>query len=233
MSTILVTGANRGLGLELVKQYLGQGDQVIALCRDPDNAPELNALSGKLDVEKCDISNFSEVDRLAEKISDTPIDIIINNAGAFGPKEHLTGDLRQSFGHMDYSLWADLFNINCMASMKVAESLIDNIRAGSDKKIINITAILGSIGTTDKGFYAYRSSKAAINMTMRALSIELAAEGITVLMLNPGWVKTDMGGDKAPFTPEQSVRNLRKLISEKGINETGSFFEYDGSTIPF
>lgn len=233
MTTVLITGSNRGIGYELTKQYLNDGCRVIALCRDPIDAAELNQLKGDLQIEKCAVTDFDDVDRVATKLADEKIDILINNAGMFGPKPHKDGDLRQNFGHMDYDLWEQINRINAQTPMKIAESFIDNVRASDQKKIINITAILASITNTAGNFYAYRSSKTAVHMIMASLAKELKPEGITVLMLNPGWVQTDMGGPEAPLTPEQSVTVVRKLITEKTITDTGKFFEYDGSVIPW
>lgn len=233
MTTVLVTGSNRGIGFELTKQYVQDGCRVIALCRAPQSATELSALDGNLCIEKCEITNFNDVDRVAAKLKDEKIDILINNAGMFGPKPHRDGDLRQNFGHMDYDLWEQINRINTLTPMKIAESFIDNVRSSDQKKIINITAILASITNTAANFYAYRSSKTAVHMIMASLAKELEGEGITVLMLNPGWVKTDMGGDEAPLTPEQSITAVRKLIAEKTIGDTGKFYEYDGTAIPW
>ena len=232
MTTILVTGANRGLGLEFVKQYLAEGCDVIAFCRNPATALDLCALSnGKLDIHGVDVTDFATIDAAKEEISDRPIDILINNAGVFGPKPQADNDFRQLMGHLDYDMWDNIMKINALGPVRIVECFLENVLASDQKKIISISAILGSIGGTAGGLYPYRTSKAAVNMAMATLAKEVADRDGKVLMLNPGWVKTDMGGDDAPFTPAQSIENLRKLINQLNSNNSGSFLEHDGTTI--
>lgn len=235
MPTVLVTGANRGLGLEFARQYLAEGWRVIALCRNPEQATDLRGLAGEdtLAIHEVDVSNFEAIDAVAERIRDVPIDLLINNAGLFGPKRTTDDDLRQTFGHMDYDIWSDLLRVNTMAPLKMAEALADNVLAGDQKKIITITSTLGSIAEGDPGYYAYRTSKAAVNMAMATLARDLAPKGVTVLVLNPGWVATDMGGAGAALSPEQSITKLRKIIESAPVAPEGAFIDHDGRAVPW
>lgn len=235
MNTVLITGANRGLGLEFAKQYAEAGWSVIAVCRTNHDQDELRALAGTYDmsIEVADLTDFSAIDDLATKYKDRPIDVLINNAAVFGPKAQSDGDLRQTFGHMDYDIWTDLLRVNLMAPFKMVEAFIDNVRAGTEKKIIAISATPGSITETGKGLNAYRTTKAGLNMAMATLAEDLKPDGITVALFCPGWVKTRMGTDAAPLTPDVSIAGMRQLISELNVKNTGQFRRYNGDTIPW
>ena len=219
MRTVLVTGANRGIGLEFAKQYASDEDQVIAICRNDDYTDELKIISKKnnIRIKLADMSDFKSIDILQNELSGIPIDIIINNAGVFGPKAQADGDLRQSFGHMNYDVWRKLMDINTLAPYKIVESLIENIRLGKDKKVITISSSIASIEDVSPGVNAYRASKCAVNMVMASLAMELKDQGIKFALLCPGWVNTRMGGEKAPITPEVSVSGLRKVINNLSI----------------
>lgn len=235
-STIFVTGANRGLGLEFVKQYLATGSQVIASCRNPDAAAELKTLESQNDtltVYEMDVADHEAIDRVTESLKGRPIDILLNNAGIFGPKRLAENDLRQSFGSIDYDIWAQLVRVNAMAPMKLAENLIPNLLAGKQRKIVSLTSFMGSITHAEAGVYAYRASKAALNITMAALANELAPQNMIVTMFNPGWVKTDMGGDEASVEIPDSISSLRHQIAGLTMANSGQFLDYDGSELPW
>lgn len=235
MRTVLVTGANRGLGLEFVRQYGADGWRVIAVCRSESHIDELRGLQAKshVDIEIVDVADFAAVDALAEKYVGEPIDILINNAGLFGPKARADSDLRQSFGHMDYDIWAGILRVNTLAPYKLVEALHENLRAGTEKKVVTLSSTVGSISEADGGLYAYRSSKAAVNIITAALAKDLAESKVAVAVFCPGWVNTRMGGEAAPLTPAESVAGMRKLISAMSLDNTGQFTRYNGESIPW
>lgn len=235
MPRILVTGANRGLGLEFARQYAEDGWSVIAVCRTDKDNDELKSLADQHDikVEICDLDDFEAINRLAARWVGKPIDVLINNAAVFGPRAKADGDLRQSFGTMDYSLWADLLRVNMMAPFKMIEAFIENIAASDQKKIIALSATPGSITETGPGLNAYRTTKAGLNMAMATLAHDLKPRGISVAPFCPGWVKTRMGTDAAPLSPATSIAGMRALISELTVETTGQFKRYNGEDIPW
>ncbi len=235
MATILVTGANRGLGLELVRQYASDKHRIIAACRNPAEATELTALSQVHDVtvEALDVSDFDAIDSLAADWSYGPIDILINNAGIFGPKAQAENDWRQSFGHMDYGIWEQVIRTNLMAPLKMAEAFIAQIAASDLKKIVSLSSTVGSIAETETGIYAYRTSKAGLNMAMTTLANELRGQEIAVGVFCPGWVRTSMGGTGATVTPRDSIAGLRQRIAELNIEQSPQFLRYNGESIPW
>lgn len=228
--TILITGANRGLGLELTRQYANLGWQVLACCREPDNAVELGQLAASSDlvqVLELDVTRPDQIERLATALKDRPVDILLNNAGTYGQ-----ADAR--FGSTDPHRWLDAFAINTVGPMKVAEALLDNVLAGRRKVIASMSSKMGSItDNTSGGSYVYRSTKTALNMVMRSAAIDLRDRGAIVVLLHPGWVLTDMGGPNAEITVEESVRNLRRILDGLSAEDSGSFFDIDGSIIPW
>ena len=216
MPQVLVTGANRGLGLEFVRQYAQAGWSVFACCRDLENASELRELAnaGNVLLHKLDVGDFGAIKALADQLRGEPIDLLLNNAGLFGPKIQADRDKRQSFGHVDYTIWDTLLRVNTMAPLHIAECFVEHVAASEQKKIVALTSIMGSIADTSGGLYAYRSSKAALNMVMASLAHELAPRGIAVSVFCPGWVKTAMGGPQASIEPEVSIAGLRERIAE-------------------
>jgi NAD(P)-dependent dehydrogenase (short-subunit alcohol dehydrogenase family) len=223
---VLITGANRGLGFEFAKQYLADGWQVYAACRDPDSASELRRLADasghKLRILNLDVTNLSSVKAAAAEVDGQAIDLLINNAGIGGPRG-------QTVGNIDYEAWAKVLDANTMGPMRVSEAFVDNVARSERKLIVTLTSGMGSIAdNTSGGSVAYRSSKAAVNMVMRSLAIDLAPRGITCVVVNPGWVQTDMGGPRATITPAASVTSLRRLIDTLGPAQSGKFFNYNG-----
>jgi NAD(P)-dependent dehydrogenase (short-subunit alcohol dehydrogenase family) len=226
MPTALITGANRGLGVEFARQYLADGWQVYAACRDPESASELRRLADasdhKLRTITLDVTDLTSVKAAAAELKGTAIDVLLNNAGVGGPRG-------QSIGNIDYETWARVLDVNTLGPMRVAEAFVDNIAQSERKLIVTITSGMGSIGDNiSGGAFAYRSSKAAVNMVMRSLAIDLAPRGITCVVIHPGWVQTDMGGSHAPLTPAESVVRLRHLIDPLGPAQSGKFFNHDG-----
>jgi NAD(P)-dependent dehydrogenase (short-subunit alcohol dehydrogenase family) len=231
MPVVLITGANRGLGLEFARQYLADGWQVLASCRDPDSASELQRLakasSGKLTVVSMDVTDAESVHKAATQLDGVAIDLVINSAGIIG----VSG---QRAGNVDYASWAHVLDVNTMGPLRVLEAFIDHIARSKRKLVVTITSGMGSIGdNTSGGSIAYRSSKAAVNMVMRSAAIDLAPRRISCVVVNPGWVKTDMGGPSATLTPQESVTALRRLIETLGLNNSGKFYHYDGNEYPW
>ena len=230
MTTVLITGASRGIGFGLARHHLEAGDTVIAACRTPSKAKELKALKGaaRLRISKLDVTSDKSVAALKEEIGNVPIDILYNNAGIAGPHNQTVDDV-------DYEGWTKTFETNVQGPLRVALAFKDNLKAAKGK-IVNITSGMGSIGALTPGWlmiYAYRSSKTALNMVMRILSFELQKDGVTVILMSPGWVKTDMGGENAAITVEQSVKGITSTIAGIGVDKTGIFVNYDGTVMPW
>jgi NAD(P)-dependent dehydrogenase (short-subunit alcohol dehydrogenase family) len=222
MTTVLITGANRGIGLEFVKQYAADGAEVIACCREPAKAEALKKTKGKVRVIGLDVADPRSVAALKRELGDTPVDILINNAGVGLPPEKKG---------IDYDAWLNVFRVNAMGPMIVSEALRENLKRGRDKKIATITSGLGSIAGNTGGWTPYRASKAAVNSLMKNIAVDWAGDGIRVGILSPGWVKTDMGGPGASLTPEQSVSALRERIAELGPKTSGHFLGHTGHEI--
>ena len=230
MPTVLITSANRGLGLEFAAQYLTDGWHVYAACRQPKSAEKLQRLAqkeDKIDVFAMDVTNGSSIHRAAKKIGDDAIDVLINSAG-------ITGKSGQKTGHVDYASWAQVLDVNAMGPLRVTEAFVDNVARSERKLVVTITSGMGSIAdNTSGGSIAYRSSKAAVNMVMRCAAVDLARRGISCVLVNPGWVRTDMGGPSATLSPKESVTALRRLIETFGPAQSGKFFNYDGREYPW
>jgi NAD(P)-dependent dehydrogenase (short-subunit alcohol dehydrogenase family) len=229
--TVLVTGANRGLGLEFARQYAADGWRVFAGCRSPRDAGELEELAsgsgGRIRVFELDVTHADSVRAAAAELKGQALDLLINNAGVGGPRGDRLGDL-------DYAAWARVLEANTLGPMRVVEAFVDHVASGRDKRIVTITSGMGSIAdNTSGGSYAYRSSKAAVNMVMKSLAIDLAPRGITCIVMNPGWVRTDMGGPRGTLAPEESIRAMREVIGKLKPGDSGKFYNYDGKTYPW
>jgi NAD(P)-dependent dehydrogenase (short-subunit alcohol dehydrogenase family) len=226
--TILITGANRGIGFEFVRQYERDGTRVLACARLPGEAKELLDLAaaskGKVTVHPLDVAADASVAELASEIGAEPIDILINNAGVYG-------GTRQRLGDIDYDGWLRTLNVNALGPVRVTQALRPNLSRGREKKIVAISSMMGSTARHDGGALIYRSSKAALNNAMRGLALALKADGFTVAILHPGWVKTSMGGSGATLNPEVSVSALRKIITSLTPSDSGRYLNYDGSKI--
>jgi NAD(P)-dependent dehydrogenase (short-subunit alcohol dehydrogenase family) len=231
MATVLITGANRGLGLEFCRQYAEQGRHVVACCRNPDDAFDLNTLAGRhpnIQLEALDISEFGQIDALSKKLAGLSIDVLINNAGVY--KDMQSG----GFGQLDYLAWTDSLLINTQAPVKMAEAFLPQIKKSDKKLIVNISSLMGSIADNDSGgSIFYRSSKAALNAAMKSLAIEFKDQSVGVLIFHPGWVKTDMGGPNGLINAEESVTGMRALIKSFSLDQSGSFVKYDGTPMPW
>lgn len=223
MTNVLITGANKGIGLALARQYVAEGAEVIACCRDPASANALEELAASPDssvrIIQLDVADEASIASLKRALSNQPIDILINNAGVSG----LSADRIEVDG------WMTTLRVNALAPMLIAQTLRENVRRSSEKKLVVITSIMGSTSTAGGGKYAYRASKAALNNGMRGLSRDWAGDGILVGILNPGWVKTEMGGgDVAYISPEECARGLFRRIAELTPATSGVFQDYRG-----
>ncbi len=230
MPTLLITGANRGIGLELCKQYLNESWDVHACCRKPKKAKELNELADKnntLTIHELEVTKEKQMDALKKALKDKPVDILINNAGV-----HALG--ASQFGKTDDEAWEEAVAVNLIAPMKMMEHFVENI-AMSDKKLIaSMSSKMGSMNDNGSGgAYAYRATKAALNAVMVSAAHDLRHLDITALILHPGWVRTDMGGPHGETSVEQSGEMLRKILDECDITDSGKFFDIDGTVIPW
>jgi NAD(P)-dependent dehydrogenase (short-subunit alcohol dehydrogenase family) len=232
MPKVLITGANRGIGLEFATQYAEAGWRVFACARDPEQAERLQQLAAyhtdQLSLHTLDISDFAQINQLAAELGDQEIDLLINNAGIYADSRS------RGFGATNYEAWMQAFEVNTMAPLKMAEAFGEAIARSQHKKIINLTSKMGSIAeNTSGGCYLYRSSKAALNMVTKSLALDLAPRGIVAAVLHPGWVKTDMGGPNALITVQQSVTGMRQVIERLTPKHSGQFYAYDGKAIPW
>jgi NAD(P)-dependent dehydrogenase (short-subunit alcohol dehydrogenase family) len=225
MKTVLLTGASRGLGLEFTRQYAESGWRVIATCRDPKGADALRGIAGKVEIHPLDATDFPAIGKLAAKLDDVAIDVLIANAGIIGPRG-------MSPDAIDEAAWAEVFRVNVMAPLALAGAFQKHVERSHERKAIAISSRLGSMGANDDGgLYVYRSSKAALNAVWRSFAID--SQGLIAAVLHPGWVSTDMGGASAPVKPPQSVAGMRKVIAGLGEAESGGFFAYDGEALPW
>lgn len=229
MDTILVTGANRGLGLEFVRQYAEEGARILACCRNPKQADELQALQkqhANIQIYTLDVAQPDNIQALANEIKE-PIDILLNNAGMLEKEEDLESISMDAF--------KETFLVNSVAPLKMAQAFAKQVASSHRKLIASISSSMGSISdNTSGGYYSYRSSKAALNMLMKSAGIDLAPQGIRVLLLHPGWVKTRMGGSEATTEPADSIRGMRKVIRnyQPAPGEV-NFFRYNGEVVPW
>ena len=223
-SSVLITGSNRGIGLALARAYAADGWRVIAACRAPDDARELQALAGDVSLHRLDVTDQDQIAALAADVT-SPIDILINNAGIYGPR-------RPAFGELDAVAWAEVLHVNAIAPIKVAEAFVEHVADSERKTMAFLSSRMGSIGENSSGgTMIYRSSKAALNAAVKSLAIDLAPRGIKAIVLHPGWVKTDMGGAGAPITPEESVAGLRRVIDGVTARVSGRFWSTEGAEI--
>jgi len=225
MPTVLITGANRGIGLEFARQYAADGWKVIATSRDAGKAGDLKAISG-VQVEQLEVTDDASVAALANKLKDVKIDVLLNNAGISGPRGF-------AIGEWDFKAWEEVLSVNAVAPLRVTQAFLPHVRASEKKQVVFISTRMASITLNGGGSAFYRSSKTALNMAVSCLALEVKDRGITCTVMHPGWVKTDMGGAGADITTSESVSDLRKVISGLDIAKTGRFFNYDGAEFPW
>lgn len=226
--TVLITGANRGIGLEYTKQYAEQGHSVYATVRELQKADALQALAGQyahVHVLQLDVADVTAIRALANQLSDLSIDILISNAGVYPPSR---------FGDTDAPAWLHAFQINTLGTYYLAEAFLPHMQRAPQARLIAMTSKMGSIADNGSGGeYIYRSSKTALNMVVKSLALDLRQFNIAVAMLHPGWVRTDMGGPNGLIDTVTSVTGLRKVIDALTMAQSGEFIAYDGKTVPW
>ena len=226
MSSVLVTGANRGLGYEFVKQYSEKGFNVFACCRNighAKNLTELAVASSNIKIYELDVSNIKSIKILSEQLQDKKIDVLINNAGIYRSS---------TVGNINYDDWMESFKVNTIAPYQIVENFLEQIINSDLKKVVSITSKMGSIDdNTSGGSYIYRSSKTALNSMMRSLTHDLKNQGVATLTLHPGWVRTDMGGPGGWINSIESVQGMIKQIDKLTIDDSGKYLDYAGKTI--
>ncbi len=225
----VITGASRGIGLEFVRQLASRGQKVVAGARDPRSASELAALASKheslVSVHPCDVASDDSVAAFAKKISG-PVDVLVNNAGVYGKLQGLES--------LDFADAHATFETNALGPLRVTRALLPQLLESDAKKLVHITSGMGSIqDNSSGGAYTYRMSKAALNMANKSLSVDYARRGLVAVVMNPGWVQTDMGGRGAPTTVHESVSKMLERIDGMTKADNGTFLDYKGGTFPF
>ncbi|MCP4878040.1 MAG: SDR family oxidoreductase [Gammaproteobacteria bacterium] len=228
--TILITGANRGIGLELTEQFAQDGWQVLACCRNPGGATQLQALAERdpsTEIHALDVTNYTQMTSLADQLGNRPIDILLSNAGIYGSKG-------VGFGEVDAEEWRQVLEVNTIAPLMLVQAFVEQVASSQQKLVAVISSKVGSIADNSSGgSYVYRSSKTAVNQVVKSLSIDLASRDIGVISLHPGWVKTDMGGANAEISTDDSVSGLKNILQSAGLAQSGQFIEFNGNSIPW
>ncbi|MDQ3369449.1 MAG: SDR family oxidoreductase [Myxococcota bacterium] len=223
----VVTGANRGIGLELVRQLQARGDEVEACARKPADASELQALaSARVRVHAVDVTDVATVRALAEVLAGAAVDIVFNVAGVYGGPRQSLLQMAEDLALEDV---ARTYDVNAIGALRVSVALLPQLRRGVGKQLVHVTSGMGSItDNTSGGYYAYRMSKAALNMMSRSLAVDLRGEGITSVVINPGWVQTAMGGASAPTPVDESVRGILREVERATLADSGEFLNWKG-----
>lgn len=232
MPTVLITGSNRGLGLEWVRHCAARGWRVVATCRHPESAEDLHALAARhpgARVHRLDVNEPDQIAELAASLQGEALDLLVNNAAVYFERWG-----QDPVGQIDYAAWQETFRVNTLGPMRVTESFLPHLARGQRPLVVAISSNMGSIaGITAPRDYAYRSSKAALNAAMRGLALELLPLGIGVLLLHPGSVRTRMGGASAPIGTEESVQGMLALVDGFVPEMSGRFLRYDGTPLPW
>jgi NAD(P)-dependent dehydrogenase (short-subunit alcohol dehydrogenase family) len=235
MPNVLITGANRGLGLEFARQYALDGWTVIATCRAPEKAAALKRLLKEdvsVQIFQLDVTDPKSIARLANGLKNRPIDILINNAGVVGKGYKKTGQ-EISLNKVDYKEFQRVFETNVFGPLRVTEALLPNLKKGKGKKLVSISSRSGSITNAWNDAIAYGVSKAGLNYAMRGFSFDLKKFKILALNLCPGWTRTDMGSKKATHAVDDSVARLKKVIDKSTMKDTGRYLDRNGKDIPW
>ena len=225
MATILITGTNKGVGLELTKIYAARGDTVYAACRDPAGASALAEVLGEVVILPLVVGDSGSVTAMAEHLAGVTIDIVINNAGMKGPEFE-----EQNTYAMDFDGWAETFNVNSMGPVRVMQALMPNLKQAEAAKVVTITSQMGALSLDMPAAHAYCASKAAVNKFMRLASIDLKKDSVAVGLIHPGWVQTDMGGPRADLTPQESAEGIVAVVDQLSMDSTGGFWKWNGET---
>lgn len=231
---VLVTGASRGIGLEFVRQYAEDGWGVIACCRSPDDAPELREIARRhsaVDVRALDITDHPAIDALARGIGARAIDVLVNNAGIMGAVPFRDNLHRQHFGTVDYQLWSEVFRTNTLGTVKMTEAFADLVAASTQKKIVCLSSVTGSIAESRREALAYTTSKTALNKAMTLIAERVRPRGLIVALMCPGYVKTRMNVGGATVEISDSVSGMRRLIAGFTLADSGTFRRYNGDSI--
>jgi NAD(P)-dependent dehydrogenase (short-subunit alcohol dehydrogenase family) len=230
MANVLITGANRGIGLELTRAYAGAGDRVFTFCRDPASATALNDLAtqttGKVSVHAMDVGDGASIKAGAAALAGAPVDILINNAGVIG------GD-PQTLESIDFDAWEAALRVMTIGPFRVVQALLPNLKAAAGAKVMTVTSQMGASTWPYGGMYAYCSAKAGVNRVMQILAIDLKPHGIIAAMVHPGWVQTDMGGSGADITPVESASGIHQVIAGLSMANTGAFYKWNGEIHPW
>jgi NAD(P)-dependent dehydrogenase (short-subunit alcohol dehydrogenase family) len=227
MATVLVTGANRGIGLEFVREYAADGWRVIAACRKPKKAKDVEQVNGDVTLRALDVADPDSVATFVDESKGDPIDVLINNAGVYL-------DRNIPFGKLDYAGWMTSFQVNTVGPVRIAEALADAVAASNRKLMVFVSTQMASIAENSAGgAYAYRASKAALNAAVKSMAMDLKTRGIACLLLHPGWVRTDMGGKNATLDVRDSVHGMRRVIEGFDLARTGAFLCYNGEPVPW
>ena len=232
MRSVLVTGSNRGLGFEWVRQYAEADWRVYATCRHPEEAEALQALADVhpgISLHRLDVTEPDAIRDLARELSEHPLELLVNNAGVYFERWG-----RDRLGQIDYDDWLTTFEVNTLGAFRVTEALLGSLERGDKPLVANISSHMGSLADINApNDYAYRSSKAALNAASRGLALELQRNGVGLLLLHPGWVRTRMGGEEAPLTPAESVAGMRAVVNRFTSQDQGRFYRYDGVEMPW
>jgi len=230
MPTVMITGVNRGLGLEFLKQYAAHGWRVIGTCRNLDNAAEASAIADtndSVDLYPLEVGDASAIDALAAQLKGTAIDLLVLNAGVLGADTASLGSLGQE-------AFDKVMSINTVTPALMIQAFRSHVAASDRKAIVAMSSILGSIaGNVDGGLYSYRASKAGLNAVLRSAAVDLKPDGSVVLAMHPGWVKTDMGGPGAMIDAQESISGMIKVIDSLEASDSGTFRTYDGGELPW
>ena len=228
--TILITGANRGIGLELTEQFAADGWTVLACCRNPADAKALLALGNRypaIELHALEVTDYAQMASLSAQLRDRSIDILLSNAGIYGPRG-------ANFGDVEAEAWREVFEVNSIAPLMLVQAFVEQVAASRQKLVAVISSKMGSIADNGSGgSYIYRSSKTAVNQVVRNLSIDLAGRGISALSLHPGWVQTEMGGANAETSVSDSAAGLKAILQGAGSEQNGQFLEFNGALIPW
>ena len=223
MATIVITGCDTGLGVEFARQYAAEGHKVYATCLAPETAHETRAIAGDVEVMKLDMTDHAGIEAFAAALGGRPVDILLNNAGIGRP--------HPPFGETDYANWRRILETNLIGPMKLVETLVENVAASELKMMAFVSSRMGSIALNQSGgSYAYRSSKAGLNMVVKGLAVDLAPRHISVIALHPGWAATEPGG-RVPVA--ESVAGMRGVIHRAGRHHTGIFQTYHDQPLPW
>lgn len=229
MANIIITGANRGIGLALVKTYLLGGNRVFALCRQPQQADQLNELAasagGQLTVHTVDMADADSITTFAGSLKDTPVDVLLNVAGIVGGRTDSL--LKAPFSEADFDDWRTAFEVMTIGPFRLTQAVLPNLIAARGK-VMTVSSQIAASNWPRGGLYAYGATKAAVNRLMRSLAFDLRDKGVTVALVHPGWVQTDMGGANAEITPQESAAGIKQVLDGLTLEDTGKFFKWNG-----